>query len=183
MKPKQYYYVILGLMTILVVGAGGGYYWVTTKISSDTEALKRQLAEVEVADITLEELGSLKRQYQRIEPTLAKLDMALPRDKKQSEIIMQLQQIAAAAGMIIPTASFNSTAGAPSVTSQTVKEGDALVMPLMFQSTGSYEQLQSFLVGVEKLNRYTSITNLGITKSDKPKSLRFTINMNIYLKP
>lgn len=183
MKPKQFYFGMLAALGILVVGSGAGYYWANNQTIHNTETLKQHLAELQTDDSTIDQLSSLKRQYEKIAPTLNNLDGALPKTKKQSEIIVQLQTLATNAGMSIPSASFNATAGSPSPISQTTKDGDALVMPLIFQMSGSYEQLQSFLKGVEKLNRYTTISNLAITKSDKPKLLSLSISLNVYLKP
>jgi Tfp pilus assembly protein PilO len=76
-----------------------------------------------------------------------------------------------------------SPVGVPTSTSQTVKSGQVLALPISFQLAGTYEQLQTFLKKVERLNRFTNVTNLGISRPDKTKPIVYSISLNAYIKP
>lgn len=184
MKPKQYFMVLLGIFGVTLVIAGVGYYFALKMLGSRSQDLAAQLAAQQSADERIENLSRLKRQYDRdIVPILPLLDQALPRDKKQTEILAQLQNIAADSGLSIASVSMPSPLGLPTSVSQTVKAGTVLALPISFQLSGSYEQLQSFTAKVENLNRFTNITNLAISRPDKSKPIVYSISLNAYIKP
>ena len=35
MKPKQFFFILLGVTAAVLVAAGGGYYWAMTKMQGD----------------------------------------------------------------------------------------------------------------------------------------------------
>src|SRR5207302_3804576 len=102
--------------------------------------------------------------------------------KQQSEIVLQLQQVASKAGMTLPGASFTASS-LPTATSQTTKVGDALALPVAFTLTGTYDQLINFLTQVEHLGRYSSVNSLAIARGGGPKTLTFNISLNAFFKP
>jgi Tfp pilus assembly protein PilO len=136
------------------------------------------------ADKQVETLDRLKHQYDRdIVPILPLLDEALPRDKKQTEILTQLQTIASQVGLSITSVNMPSPLGLPTGTSQTIRSGNVLALPISFQLSGSYDQLQQFTSRIENLNRFTNITNLAISRPDKTKPIVYSIALNAYIKP
>ena len=186
MKPKQYFFVLVGVTVLLIGGGVAGYVYATSLLGRQAASLRESLAQVAVAGEHVDQLKQLRKQYLTLSPKFAKLNLALPTTKKQSELVLQLQQLAINSGMSIPTASFTglSTAGAlPSATSQTVQTGSVIALPLSFQLTGTYDQLQSFLTRLEQLNRYTNVTTLNIIKSDTKNTLTFSITLNAFVKP
>jgi len=184
MKPKQFFLVLLGVFGVAVVVGGGGYYFAMKQLTAQSTALATDLAAQKDADAQLESLGRLKHQYERdIVPILPLLDEALPRDKKQTEILAQLQNIATQVGLQIASVSMPSPLGLPTSVSQTVKSGAVLALPISFQLSGTYDQLQEFTSRIENLNRFTNITNLGISRPDKTKPIVYSIALNAYIKP
>jgi Tfp pilus assembly protein PilO len=128
---------------------------------------------------------SLKKQFLALQPKLAKVDLALPKVKKQSEVALQLQQLANGSGMTISAISFSGGASGqslPSATSQTIAVGNATALPITFQLTGTYEQLQTFLQKLEQLNRYTNVSSLSISRTTSNK-LTFSLTVNAFIKP
>jgi Tfp pilus assembly protein PilO len=182
-KPKQFFYVLIGVSGLLVAILGYGYYFEVNRIKTKTAALAKTAADAAVAAEHVDQLSDLKQQFRELAPVLAKLDVALPRDKNQSEVVLQIQQLAAGAGMQLPSANFQANNGLPTATSQTVKSGDVLALPISFQLSGSYDQLQTFLQSMEKLGRYSNVASLSITKADGSKNLAFSITLNVYVKP
>jgi Tfp pilus assembly protein PilO len=184
MKPQQFFYGVLGAIGVIVLAVGGGYYMGLSQLQAQSTALATDLASQADADTQIEKLGLLKREYDRdIVPILPLLDEALPRDKKQTEILAQLQNIAANVGLSIASISMPSPVGLPTSVSQTVKAGTLLALPVSFQLSGSYDQLQEFTQQVENLNRFTNITSLAISRPDKSKPIVYSIALNAYIKP
>jgi Tfp pilus assembly protein PilO len=184
MKPKQFFLILLGVFAAVVLAGGGGYYLALKQLKTGSTELSVGLASQADAESQLESLSRLKRQYDNnIVPILPLLDEALPRDKKQTEILAQLQAIAAQSGLQIGSVSMPSPLGLPTGVSQTVKSGVVLALPINFQLTGSYDQLQTFTSKAERLNRFTNITNLAISRPDKTRPITYTIALNAYIKP
>lgn len=183
-KPKQFFFVLLGIFAGLLVAAGAGYYWGLQQLKAQSALVATGLATQASADEQLEKLSRLQRQYDKdIVPILPLLDEALPRDKKQTEILTQLQNIASQVGLQIESVNMPSPQGLPTNVSQTIKSGTVLALPISFQLSGSYDQLQQFTARVENLNRFTTITNLAIARPDKSKPIVYSIALNAYIKP
>lgn len=182
MKPKQYFFVLLGSCIVLTTGGGVGYYYASQALQARTEALRSKLTEVDVAEARISNMVQLKKLYQEAEPDLSRLDEVLPRQKNQTEIILQLEKLATGAGMAFPGTAFQSVAAMPGPTTQTTPAGDALSMPITMTLSGSYDQLQTFLRSLEQLGRYNSVSQVIINKAGG-RALSFTINLEVYMKP
>ncbi len=184
MTPKKFYYVGLGILAVLLIGGGVGYYYGTVGVHQKIQQLSQKIAIDTVADERLSQLIALRKQYQRFLPLIPQIESALPPAKKQSEVALQLQQLAAQAGMTLPAVNFAAGDGLPTSTSQTISSGGILALPVTFQLTGTYDQLQRFLVSLEQSGRYMSVMSLEIGRADaKAKTLSFSINLNVYVKP
>lgn len=184
LSPKRFFFVLLGLGAVMLGGIGYGYYQATLWMKDQTVKLSHISTDAEIASEHLDQLTSLKKQFQELQPVLVKLDAALPKDKNQSTLLLQIQQLATSAGMSLPAASFQASNGLPTATSQTVKAGDVLALPISFQLSGTYDQLQTFLQSVERLGRYSNVGSLAITRADeRSKNLTFAITLNVYVKP
>jgi Tfp pilus assembly protein PilO len=184
MKPKQFFYIVLGMIGVLLAAGGGGYYFALKQVQTQSATLAMELAQQQSLADQIDSLDRLQRQYNKeIVPILGQIDAALPRDKKQTEILAQLQTIAQDVGLKISSISMPSPLGLPTSVSQTVKAGNVLALPISFQLSGSYDQLQTFTSRVERLNRFTNITNLAISHADKSRPVVYSISLNAYIKP
>lgn len=189
MKPKTFFYTLIGILVALIIFGSAGYYFATKRLTDRTNQLKSTMLELAAADDQIAELTALKSRLKKIEPSLPLIEAALPKTKRQSEFLLQLQSLAASRGLSVPSVSIGApgtaagTSALPSATSQTAKAGDALVMPLTLQLSGSYDQLSGFLRDLERLNRYANVTSLTIAKADRSRTLSFTIGLNAYIKP
>jgi len=183
-KPKQFFFVLLGLTVAVAALACSGYYFAMKKMQSDSRVLSGELADQTAADNQIDSLDHLQYLYNtEIVPILPLMDEALPRDKKQTEILAQLQNIATNAGLNITSISMPSPTGLPTSVSQTQKVGDVLALPISFQLSGTYDQLQTFTQNVEALNRFTNITNLAVSHTDKTKPIIYSISLDAYRLP
>jgi hypothetical protein len=150
MKPKQFFFVTLGIMAVLVGVGGTGYYYALTELHQRAAALSAQLAAQTAAADQIDTLTRLKHEYDRdIVPILPVMDAALPHDKKQTEILAQLQSIASNVGLSLGAVNMPSPLGLPTGVSQTVKAGTVLALPNSFQISGSFKQHQKFKHRVE----------------------------------
>jgi Tfp pilus assembly protein PilO len=184
MSPKRYFFILLGIMGGIIALAGGGYYYALITVKATSLKLAAQQGEQNAADDELQYLSRLKVQYTHdIEPILPVLEQALPRTKNQTEILTQLQTISQESGLHIAGATFASAQGLPTATSQTVQSGKVLALPITFQVSGSYAQLQNFLTKVETLSRFTNVTTLSISRPDKTKPIIYAMTVNAYVKP
>lgn len=183
MKPKQYFYVILGIIGGLLALGGTGYYFALKMINETSQTAAANYAAQVTADEKLDSLSKLQNQYTKeIEPILPLMDQALPRTKNQTAILSQLHSIAGESGLALGSITFPSAAGLPNDTSQTVVSGGVLALPVNFTVSGSYTQLQSFLRKVETLSRFTNVTNLSVTRPDKSRPIIYTMTVNAYVK-
>lgn len=184
MNPKRFFYVLLGILGVTLAAGGAGYSYALTRLNTQSTELSTKLAAAADISDQIDRLVKLKHQYDRdIVPILPLIDVALPRDKKQTEILAQLQNIASQVGLSISSVSMPSPLGVPSLTSQTVKTGAVLALPISFQLSGTYTQLQTFLQRIENLNRFTNVTNLAISRPDKNRPITYSISLNAYIKP
>ncbi|HUD11594.1 MAG TPA: type 4a pilus biogenesis protein PilO [Candidatus Saccharimonadia bacterium] len=184
MKPKQFFFIVLGVIGAVLLIAGGGYYYALTRLHTEASSEASQLATQTQDESQISSLRRLEYQYNHdIEPILPLMNEALPTAKKQTEILAQLQNIATSVGLSITTISMPNPVGLPTSISQTIKSGTVLALPISFQLSGSYQQLQTFTEQVENLNRFTDITNLAISRPDKTQPIVYSISLNAYIMP
>ena len=184
MKPKQFFYALLGILAVVLAAAGAGYYFALGRLHTEATAQSAALATQTQTAAEITSLERLEVQYNhQIVPILPLIDEALPREKKQTEILAQLQNIAANVGLSISSVNMPAPVGLPTAVSQTVQTGAVLALPISFQLSGTYDQLQSFTQAVENLNRFTNITNLAISHPDKSEAIVYSMSVNAYIKP
>lgn len=184
MKPKQFFFGLLGGLLVLLVAGGAGYYFAVTQLKASSGDLVTQLSNQQAEDDQISTLQEEEGQYNHeIVPILSLIDEALPRDKKQTEILAQLQNIATSVGLQISSVTMPAPAGLPNATSQTTKDkgSSVLALPISFQIGGTYPQLQMFTQKVENLNRFTNITNLVI--SHGTTGITYSMQVNAYIMP
>lgn len=180
MTPKRYFYLLCGILTLLIIGGGGGYYLLSKSPASGTTELSQRLGDQQLAEQQLADLQDLKKQYQHLQPLIPVIDNALPQDKNQTALAIQLRDLAQNSQMSFSGLNFAASTQ-PGPTSQTVPAGSVLAIPVNFQLKGTYPQLQQFLQNQERLNRYTSVTSLAITSGDG--NLTFSVSLNAFVKP
>lgn len=180
MSTKRFFYILCAITAGLLIVGGVAYYYASRNLQAGTSELSRRLADEQLADAKISDLQDLESQYQRLKPLIPVIYAALPDQKNQSQIAIQLRNIASQSGMTLDSLSFAASTS-PGPISQTVKVGDVLAVPISFQLGGSYAQLQTFLNLQEHLNRYTNMTSLTISGTDN--QLKFDVSLNAFVKP
>ncbi len=176
--------MILGIIVVTAGLGGAGYYYAFQQLTTRSQVLATNEAAQKVAEAQLGDLGTLQHKYNaEVVPVLPLMDQALPRDKKQTEILAQIEHIAGNVGVPITGVTMPSPVGLPSSVSQTTKAGVVLALPISFQVVGSYAQLQTFTTTLESLNRFTNITNLAISRDSATGQATYTYSLNAYIAP
>lgn len=188
MKPKRLYFVMLVVLVVMLAGLGVGIFYANKLLISKTTTLTDTLVKATLASDHADDLAVLKSQYLALQPKFAKLELSLPRAKKQSEIILQIQRLADQNGVTIDSTSFTGAAGSglPTTTSQTIPAGDAIALPISFSAKSTYTNFLNFLKSIELLNRYSNVTSITVTSStgtDGKPATSYTVNMSAYIKP
>src|SRR5437762_12617137 len=99
MKPKQFFFVVMGVLAVVAGGGGVGYYYGLQFLQAQSTQLSAKLAAQKVADQQITSIQTLQHQYNRdIVPIMPPIEAALPRNKKQTEILAQIERIAASVG-------------------------------------------------------------------------------------
>ncbi|MBW4060986.1 type 4a pilus biogenesis protein PilO [Candidatus Saccharibacteria bacterium] len=184
MTPKQFFFGILGVTAVTLAASGYGYVYALHRLGTAKLTLATSLGQQVADQDQIDGLTRLKVQYAKeVVPELPLMDTALPHTKDQTALLVQLQSIAASCGLVLGSATFPSSGGLPSGTSQTTQLGAVLALPVSFDVAGSFQQLQSFLSKIETLNRFTSVTSLTVSRPDKTKAIDYSITLNAYVKP
>jgi Tfp pilus assembly protein PilO len=184
MTAKRYFYILSGILFVTVIGGGAAYYYASGLLHAKTVEYSQRQADLQIADEKILKLEDLQRQYQRLTPVIGDLEGVLPKTKKQSELAVDLYNLAAKNGMTLSSLDFPAPSDKvlPGPTSQTTKAGDALGLPVNFKLTGTYDQLEAFLKDQEHLKRLTNVSSLSI-ESSNPNAIAFTLVLTAYVKP
>jgi Tfp pilus assembly protein PilO len=183
MKPKQFFYVLVGMIAVILAAGGYGYYFALGFIRTQSSNLAAEYAVQGVAAQQITSLTDLGARYQKqIVPVTQEMDDALPMQKNQTEILAQVERIAAANGLTLGAVSMPAPSGLPSSVSQTIQAGDVLALPIDFNVKGPYAELQSFTAQIENLNRFTNITSL-IVQGQGSGTAQYTFSLDAYIKP
>lgn len=187
MSPQKLFYVLLGLIAVIVLGGGAGYYYGHVWLSEKIDQLESLRAEAVVAKEEVDRLQELELVYGDIQELEEKTDRILPEEKLQSEVASQIFAMIDGAGLDGGGISFQSTSGIPDRTTQT-DEGsldEVLVMPVNFNVSGTYQELLLFLDNVERQERFMQVTSLSINRSssdDTDGQLNLSIQLEVFLK-
>ena len=182
MSPKKFTYILTGIIAVLLGGVGYGYTIGKSTLTDSTAKLSAALADRDQADQTISQLIELKREYEQdVVPVMPKLEAFLPTSKQQTEVLLQLQALAARHNVGIANVNMPNPASVPSATSQAVPSGGLFALPITATAGGSYANLQAFLKDVEQLNRFVNVTSLTIGSNNG--QLTYNLQLNAYFKP
>lgn len=183
MTPKILHYALLGLIGTVIVGTLVGYVLAQQQVNSRIVSLQQLSGDIAIENEQLQRLRSLESDYKKYEPLAAKAQTILPDQKQQSEVVAQISTIARSNGMELKGLTFDATQGLPSERSQTQPGsiGGILVMPVRFEATGTYQQLQSLLQNFERQLRFMRVGILEIQR-DQGGTVTFNMTVEVFLK-
>lgn len=183
MRPRTFFWALLGITAAVIVVAGGALVWGAGRLSAQKNQLTTRQVDLEFAQERLNQLLTLKKNYDAAAPKLDIITKALPATKEQSTVILQLEGAASASGLNLASITFNADPK-PSNLSQTVPDGVFYSLPVTLKLTGNYQQLQAFLNRIEHLSRFNSVSTLSLAKGSSDRTfLSIGLTINIFLKP
>lgn len=184
MKPNQLYYGLLGLLALVIIGGLAGFWIAHKQLDNKISTLRKLSGDLSLENDQISRLQKLESQYKQIEPLANKASSVLPDRKHQDEVVAQVSTIVKNNGLELAGLTFDDTSGLPDERSQTIASGigGISVMPVRFQTTGRYEQLDAMLRDFEKQQRFMRVSTLEITRN-QDGSASTNIVLEVYLKP
>lgn len=194
LQPKTFTYILIGTIAGLTLCGSIGFYYATKFMIGQKETLREAKTDLYLAEQRTQQLAELKGKYNKASQKLDEVTAALPSQKQQPEIIVQLKSEAEKIGFDLESIQFTGITSTiqkdktkdPNLT-QTTKKGDIYVLPVSLKLRGTFKQLSDYLVIIEKLSRYNSVVSINIIKPNENKtatdSRDINILLNTYIKP
>lgn len=194
MNSKQLYYVMIGVIVLLLVGLVGGAYGVDKLLTDGSKQLVDARLKVEVLDREQTALTKAKQDIKKYQELADIAHNVVPQDKDQAQAINQIVSIAAANGINLSTITFPTstlgTTGNASLSQLTpVKDIKGVyTLQLTIQSDVNhpvaYSKFLDFLSALEHNRRTALVQSITIQPNDKDRStLAFSLILNEYIKP
>lgn len=184
MKPQRLHLILIILIALLGLGGIVGYYLFWQQLSARITTLSKTASDLALEFDQTKRLQKLEAQYANIEPLALTAQGVLPVQKEQAEVVAQISTIVRGNGLSINGLTFDTTKGLPSEQSQTLpgKIGGILIMPVRFQTAGSYGQIQALLRSFESQQRFMRISTMELSRSEDG-SLTANFTLEMYFKP
>jgi len=200
MTSKRLFWSLIALLIVMVLGLFGGVYLLSGMLKTKSQDLsgKRQ----ELATLTAQQNGvaKAKSQIQQYNDLYKITKAIVPQDKDQAETVRQITTIAAANGVSLNSITFpmsdlgtakGAAGGTTNNLSQLVKVpaipgvyNQQITISNSSDNTVSFDQLESFLRGLENNRRTAEVGSLSIQpQRANPGQLTFTLVVNNYIKP
>lgn len=184
MKPKKLFIILNVLLGIVLVGGLGGWYLAQRSLTSRIGRLQRLTGDILLENDQINRLKQLTADYKRIEPLAEQVQSILPAQKAQADVVAQIATIVRSHGLELSALTFEATKGLPDERSQTQTGplSGIFIMPVRFQTTSSYGQLQAVLSSFERQQRFMRVSTLEITRTEAGL-ITANITLEVFLKP
>jgi Tfp pilus assembly protein PilO len=192
-RLRTFYFIITTLFlvtTLLFLALGvSGYLW----LSGLSGNIADQSYRINKISEREEILKNLETKYQKVEPDIEAINMALPDQKEVSKLLSDLDTMAKSSNLKLKTLESSNPANAKNQKSasgdlsllQTVKGANGYEIPLNIKVEGGFSNFTGFLKGLENYQRLINITTIEITKPPNTESndnIEATIKITAYLK-
>ncbi len=184
MKPKRLYWFLSALITITLLILIGGFWYGHTILVKRGHELSQVASELKFEKQHLDQLAALQSQYNAIKPLTARVQSVLPAQKDQAEVVAQISTLVKDTGLKISGLTFDTTQGLPGDTSQTrpASVGGILVMPVSFDTTGRYAQIENLLRSFERQERFMRVSSIEISRNEDG-TITSGLVIEVFLKP
>lgn len=198
MTPKKFFYVLLGLLAIIIVVFGLGFKFGLAKIDEEKEDIATVKAQISAVDEKLAITIATQTKLEQLDFIDAIANEVLPQEKFQPELVSQIYKLADQNDITIVSMTFSNqniteSGGAvviPKVTQATpLKDAPGVyTLPVVLNANGSYDDLLNLLEDIETNRRKMQVQSIKITPvkdSDGRLTGRFTltITLDVYVKP
>jgi len=197
MSSKRLYFVLLGVIGLLVIGLIGGAYGVEQLLANQSRQLVDSRLQVAVLNQDQAELTKAKQDIEKYQDLATIAQSVVPQDKDQAQTIAQIVAIADANGVSLSSITFpSSTLGISKITgkndlSQLLPvKGVAGVYNLQLTVTSDsskpvpYSKFITFLDALEHNRRTAEVSSISIQPNTNDRStLSFSLVLQEYIKP
>lgn len=199
MTSKRLYYVLAGVLSIMILGFIGGAYGVSMLLQQQAKAVidaRSKSASLEQQQIQLNRAKASITKYKEV-GDIAKT--IVPQDKDQAQAVREIVNIASANGVALGTITFPSSTlgltgaaakGSPQLSQLKPATGinGVYTLQLTVQSDSakptSYDKFLEFLADLERNRRTALVSALTVQPTaDNPSFISFTLTIDEYIKP
>ena len=153
--------IILGVLAIVVLLVGYYFLLLSPLLGRlDEQAQAREAKQDQLARIQQEvnELEQVRRNSPEIERQLLELSKRIPAQPQIPTFVVQVEEIAEASGVTQLTID-------PEPAAPPAGGGDYQVVPVTMQFTGTYDEMQDFLLRTRNLARLVTVTNVNYCRN------------------
>ncbi len=169
-KPEiqAYAMVILSLLTLSFFG-----YFALKPTFTTITLLNRQIKDAKLVDLQLQQkinaLSMAQIEYQKIQPDLSLLSLALPTEPQFPSLVKAVEKIATESGIQLKSINFKTV----DLETQKKATRSASLIPISFDLDiiGDYPKLDNFITKLSSLPRLVVIEKMGFTKTDAVEAL------------
>lgn len=184
MNPKKFFFTLLGISLVLLLAVGISFWMANHQLNQKIIKLNKLNTDLILENEQISRLKKLQAQYNDIRPLAEKASAVLPDQKAQDQVVAQVAAIVNKSGLDLSGLTFEKTTGLPDEQSQTTASGigGIQVMPVRFQTTGNYRQLQAMLLNFEKQQRFMRVNTLDLSRDTEGKITAGVI-LEVFFKP
>lgn len=194
MKSKHVYFILNGVVILLVIALLGGAYGLDTVLSGQSTKLVKQRSELAALDTESTALLAAKKEVKQYQSLADIAKSIVPQDKDQAQTVREIVKIAQASGVSLGSVTFpTSTLGAGTslnLSQLTPVTGLSGVYKLQINVQSSagqpvtYQKFRSFLSGLEHNRRTALVSTITLTPDIKdPNLITFSLTLDEYIKP
>lgn len=194
MKSKHMYFLLNGVVVLLVVALLGGAYGLDKVLSNQSDKLVKQRSELTALDTESNALLSAKKEVKQYQSLSDIAKNIVPQDKDQAQTVREIVKIAQASGISLGSVTFpSSTLGAGkslSLSQLTPVPGlnGVYMLEINIQSDAgspvTYQKFRNFLSGLEHNRRTALVSTITLTPDSKdPNLITFSLTLDEYIKP
>lgn len=185
--------IIVGALVIAGLIIAFGFYPIYQSAQAINQQIATKNAEETALKQRLEDLKELENNYEEAKSKATVATQALPTDKDEPELLVQLQNIAGGSGMgfaeVTPGGNLSTTATAQKSTTSAQKSTTTTVsgsiyqeLPITVKIVGNFTGLVAYLQGIEKNLRILDVSAINITKDPQNKVLKIDIATTGYFQ-
>ena len=196
MTPKRYFYILVSLAILLTLATFGSAFGAEKVLDHEAEKLSLLKAESQSIEELQDSLIQNKSDLMRYRELNEIAKAIVPQDKDQTQTVREIVKIAQASGIerlssvTFPSSTLGGVGVNNKITQVTPVPGMSGVFSLPITVTVNddnavtFQQLTSFLSGLEQNRRTAQVTSLNLHPNEKnPEVLAFSIIINEYIKP
>lgn len=196
MKSKHVYFIMIGLIVLLLAGLVGGSYGVDSMLQQQSKKLVSLKAKNQTLSQQQTGLAKAKEDVQQYTSLEQIAKSIVPQDKDQAEAVREIVNIAKTSGVSLSSINFpSSTLGAGTATKSSITQvkpvtgiKDVYELEITLQSDAtnpvSYSQFIDFLSKLENNRRTAQVSSISLQPLPSNRNLlTFTLILDEYIKP